>query len=84
MADEWNMSVYITGMLVTEKKQSTKKRTCTIAYLPAANFTWTDLGSISGRQSDTPATSRLSHGTATLNTENSSTFYNIKSVYVST
>ena len=48
---------------------------CPSDTLSTTNFTLTDLGSIPGRQGETPATSRLSHGTATLNTENSSTFY---------
>jgi len=54
------MSVYIIEMLVTEKKQSTKKRTCTIAYLPTANFTRTDLESDSILCGERPTTKHLS------------------------
>ena len=61
MADEWNVSVYIIGMLVTEKYRSTEKTTCPIAYLSAANITWTELESDSILCGERPATKHRSH-----------------------
>ena len=65
MADEWNMRVYISGMLVTEKYRSTEKTTCPIAYLSAANFTWTDLETDSILCGERPMTKHLSHDVET-------------------
>lgn len=61
MADEWHMSVYISGMLVTEKYRSTEKTTCPNAYLSAAKFTWTELESDSILFGERSATKHLSH-----------------------
>jgi len=61
VADEWNMSVYISGKLVTENNRSTEKTACPIACLSAANFAWTDLESDSILCGERPATKHLSH-----------------------
>jgi hypothetical protein len=55
-------------MKLTGEKRSTLGKTCPSATLSTTNPTWTDPGSNPGLRGERPATNRLSHGTASVNT----------------
>jgi hypothetical protein len=54
-------------MKLTGENQSTRGKTCPNATLSTTNLTWTDLGSNPGLRGESPATNRVSHGTALKN-----------------
>jgi hypothetical protein len=51
-------------MILTGENQSTGRRTCHSATLSTTNLKRTDPGSNAGPSVESPATDRLSHGTA--------------------
>jgi hypothetical protein len=51
-------------MELTGQNRSTREKTCRSATLSTTNPTWTDPGSNTSLRGETPATNRLSHGTA--------------------
>jgi hypothetical protein len=51
-------------MKLTGENLSTRGETCPSAILSTTNPTWTDPGLNPGLRGETPATNRLSHGTA--------------------
>jgi hypothetical protein len=51
-------------MMLTGDDWSAGRETCPRATLPTTNLTWSDLGKSPGFRGETPATNRLSDGTA--------------------
>jgi hypothetical protein len=51
-------------MKLTGENRSTRRKTSPSATLSTKNLTWTDSGSNPGLRDESPATNRLSHGTA--------------------
>jgi hypothetical protein len=51
-------------MNLAGENRSTRGKTCPSANLSTTNSTWTDLGSNPGLRGESPATNRLTHGTA--------------------
>jgi hypothetical protein len=56
MEHQWNE--------IDRGKPTTRRKTCPSATLSTTNLTWTDPGSNPGLHGESPATNRLSHGTA--------------------
>jgi hypothetical protein len=53
-------------MKLTGENRSTRVKTCPNATLSTTNPTWTDSSSNPGLRGGSPATNRLSHGTANI------------------
>jgi hypothetical protein len=53
-------------MKLTGKTRRTRAKTCPSATLSTTKPTWIEPGSNSGLRGETPATKRLSHGTANI------------------
>jgi hypothetical protein len=52
------------GMILTGENRRTRRKTCTSVSFSAINPTWIDPGAKPGLRGESPATNRLSHGTA--------------------